>query len=436
MVTAIIGGIADSPRQEAEQKDSYEKGMALLGKDASAAIPLLVRAGMYRDAKVRLSQARQSVKATVLAELSEARELVEADPKGATAKAAAAVVAIETSKLLDHHSLSELRSARDEILRMAKRQPRDSKQEEAKPSAETTPSPVKPAGAAPAFAPEVSPGRAEDIASEMEKFRDRYHAAPNEIKKSQVFNDARAFEDHFFAGIQHRVADWEGTVERLETTHGGTKLKLRVAIGQGAAKIAFEQGYGLFDKIKSGTEVYQGASSLREGGCVIFSGKVNSRERSLTEKGSITAPVYEIVFSSVKPCTVPAHIEVPSVPASPSTQSAFDPIGTQKRWARTLVTLKEASVRNKTASLGLLVQNESDGEETISSLAFFEALSEEGDQGEMELMKSKCDGTLPPNGVFKCKLAYSFEKPPKEVTLRVGAGILAQVVYFKVQVAR
>jgi hypothetical protein len=101
-----------------------------------------------------------------------------------------------------------------------------------------------------------------------------------------------------------------------------------------------------------------------------------------------------------------------------------------------LVTLREASVRNKTASLGLLVQNQSDKEDTISSLVFFEALSEEGDQGEMDLMKSKCDGTLPPNGVFKCKLAYGFEKSPKEITLRVGAGILAEAVYFKVQLTR
>ena len=287
-----------------------------------------------------------------------------------------------------------------------------------------------------AIAPEPSTGHPQDFASEMAKFRDRYNAAPNEIRKSQVFNEARAFEDHFFADSQHRVTNWEGWVERLETNHGGTKLKLRVTIGRSAAKITFEQGYGLFDKIKSGSEVYQAASSLQEGGCVLFSGKVNGRERSLTEKGAITAPVYEIVFSSVKACTAAAHIEEPSVPASPAVQTAFDPIGTQKRWAKTLVTLKEVSLKNKTASLGLLVQNQAEKEETISSLAFFEALSEEGDQGEMDLMKSKCDGTLPPNGVFKCKLAYGFEKSPKQITLRVGAGILAKAVYFRVQLVK
>ncbi len=288
-----------------------------------------------------------------------------------------------------------------------------------------------------AVTPEPSSGHPQDFASEMAKFRDRYNAAPNEIKKSQVFNEARAFEDRFFADLQHRVTNWEGWVDRLETNHGGTKLKLRVAIGRGAAKITFEQGYGLFDKIKSSSEVYQAASSLQEGGCVLFSGKINGRERSLTEKGAITAPVYEIAFSSVKACTATVPlIENPSVPASPAVQTALDPIGTQKRWAKTLVTLKEASLKNKTASLGLVVQNQSEKEETISSLVFFEALSEEGDQGELDLMKSKCDGTLPPNGVFKCKLTYGFEKSPKQITLRVGAGILAKAVYFKVQLVK
>ncbi len=156
MVTAIIGGVADSPRQEAEQRDRYEKGMALLGKDDSAAVPLLVEAGMYRDAKVRLGQARQSLKATVLAELAKARELLEVDPKGATAKATAAVAAMEANKLLDHSSLSELRSARDEILRMARRQGPSGEHEKAQASAGTTPPPVEAATVSSASTAEVT----------------------------------------------------------------------------------------------------------------------------------------------------------------------------------------------------------------------------------------------------------------------------------------
>ena len=34
----------------------------------------------------------------------------------------------------------------------------------------------------------------------------------------------------------------------------------------------------------------------------------------------------------------------------------------------------------------------------------------EGDKGERE-MTTPCDGTVPPNGLLKCKLAYKFVKP-------------------------
>jgi hypothetical protein len=77
-----------------------------------------------------------------------------------------------------------------------------------------------------------------------------------------------------------------------------------------------------------------------------------------------------------------------------------------------------------------IVKNQSDKEETISSLLFFETLSEEGDPGDLDWTNTHCDGTIPSNGVFKCKLVFTFSNAPKEVSLRVGAGFLAKAVYF------
>jgi hypothetical protein len=76
------------------------------------------------------------------------------------------------------------------------------------------------------------------------------------------------------------------------------------------------------------------------------------------------------------------------------------------------------------------MKNQSDKEQSISSLLHFQALSEEGDQGEMDLTGTHCDGAIPPNGVFKCKLVFTFGQPPKGLSLRVGAGILTDAVYF------
>jgi hypothetical protein len=106
------------------------------------------------------------------------------------------------------------------------------------------------------------------------------------------------------------------------------------------------------------------------------------------------------------------------------------PIAQSKQWGTVLVTLKDYSVRGGVVSVVLLMKNQSDKEETISSLLFFEALSEEGDLGENDWTNNNCDGTIPPNGVFKCQLGFTFRDAPKEVSLRVGAGFLADAVYF------
>ena len=61
----------------------------------------------------------------------------------------------------------------------------------------------------------------------------------------------------------------------------------------------------------------------------------------------------------------------------------------------------------------------------------FQATSHEGDNGEMSWGDTKCDGTVPPHGLFKCLLVYAFPTRPNSVTLMVGAGFVGKRSVFR-----
>ena len=85
----------------------------------------------------------------------------------------------------------------------------------------------------------------------------------------------------------------------------------------------------------------------------------------------------------------------------------------------------------KQVGVWLRFRNTSEKGEVYSSLMQFQATSHEGDNGEMSWGDTKCDGTVPPHGLFKCLLVYTFPTRPNSVTLMVGAGFLANEVYFE-----
>lgn len=122
-------------------------------------------------------------------------------------------------------------------------------------------------------------------------------------------------------------------------------------------------------------------------------------------------------------------------PAAPTAPASPDAIGTTKTWSDISVTLKEAAIQGKVAKITFLLKNGKTEEEKISSMLYFHMTSEEGDIGELDIMGGgvSCDGAVPPQGILKCKLAYKFEQPPKELTIRVGAGVVSDTVYFKVK---
>lgn len=116
---------------------------------------------------------------------------------------------------------------------------------------------------------------------------------------------------------------------------------------------------------------------------------------------------------------------------SPKGSKKNDPY--KRYWGNIEISLKQADFIGRNVTATFLFKNLTSKEENFSSLGQTEAISDEGDVGEFLLFESKCDGTIPPNGLFKCSITYQFPMPPNEVNFRLGAGILVDAVYFKLK---
>ena len=178
------------------------------------------------------------------------------------------------------------------------------------PPAAPASQPVAPAPSdPPASPPPPAPsGPWEGLLSGLQDFSVKYEAAPNDVKKSMVFNSAREFDTAFFKKTGNVVTDWQGSVESMATDKGGKNLSFKVKVGtRGEFRIEFEQGYTFEETmggmgIKPGSAVYKQVAELTEGQCVRFSGKVTPHEGSSSESGAMSEPEYRIAFTSVKPC--------------------------------------------------------------------------------------------------------------------------------------
>lgn len=146
-------------------------------------------------------------------------------------------------------------------------------------------------------------GKAFDFLTGIAGFDQRYDQAPNEIKKSAVFNEARAWEQTFFKDSPN-ITDWKGTIASLTTNKGGERLSLTVRLGSKFERpdVEFMQG-GLFGGIDKNSPLYKQASEFVEGSCVLFSGKVEPKASNITEALSMSSPEYKIDFSALKACS-------------------------------------------------------------------------------------------------------------------------------------
>lgn len=113
--------------------------------------------------------------------------------------------------------------------------------------------------------------------------------------------------------------------------------------------------------------------------------------------------------------------------AAPATASS-DALETSKNVGSLTYTLKKFEFKGKRVTVELLVKNESTEGANLSSVVGFDAITDEGDQGKLD-MNGNCDGVVPPSGVLKCRLAYQFPKSLTHVQLQVKD--LENAAYFK-----
>jgi hypothetical protein len=162
-----------------------------------------------------------------------------------------------------------------------------------------------PTATTPPPATTAAPLDAKTFLTALAGFDKRYDAAPNDIKKSAIFNEAREWEKTYFKDSAD-VVDWRGIVRHIMTAKGGDSLSVVIRLGSASDSpdVEFEDGTGLFEKsIPKGSPVYLQAAELAEGGCVLFSGTIKStKPTNVTETLSMSSPDYKIKFSALKPC--------------------------------------------------------------------------------------------------------------------------------------
>jgi hypothetical protein len=126
-------------------------------------------------------------------------------------------------------------------------------------------------------------------------------------------------------------------------------------------------------------------------------------------------------------------VSVPDASAPQATQNtappaaapvdAIDEPKTEKRGENSTVRYMGGS-RGKDAKdwaiLSFAIKNESDRELPVSSALSIQATTPAGLTGELDLMKSKCDGIAPPRGPFACIVKFDFPSPQPELRVRVA----------------
>ncbi|MBI5477540.1 MAG: hypothetical protein HY906_01720 [Deltaproteobacteria bacterium] len=105
---------------------------------------------------------------------------------------------------------------------------------------------------------------------ERSEFCEKYKAAPNQIKKSAVFNDYRKAAK----AKRHAFKDVLGTVKDIKTPQGGGHVlfKVQVPFGEATNDGGLEYFGSTLYEIKKGTALYTKVGELKEGDQVKIGG--------------------------------------------------------------------------------------------------------------------------------------------------------------------
>jgi len=141
----------------------------------------------------------------------------------------------------------------------------------------------------------------ESFVSQVQGNCSRYDAAPNDIQKSQIFNENQSL-------IRNQRLSFQGTLGALETNQGGSMATVRVD-GGGA--------HFTERNIMNGLPLYTAVSNMSVGDCVQTSLRI-TQPNSLVERSKVCDLDYVVDFEAITACTGAAVAPTtPTAPANP-----------------------------------------------------------------------------------------------------------------------
>ena len=144
----------------------------------------------------------------------------------------------------------------------------------------------------------------------LKDFASRYKSAPNEMKKSKVSREMRAFCKSHLGNLSFK--GWKGVIKYIGTTEGGDKAYITIRAAHAGKRVAYQTWNNQLSDMMTNSmlslnsKVYKQVEELSIGDNVIFSGcfyRDNDREvneQSMTEEGWVTDPEFTIKFKDVK----------------------------------------------------------------------------------------------------------------------------------------
>lgn len=145
--------------------------------------------------------------------------------------------------------------------------------------------------------------------AEVATYGSSYFDAGNEMKKSKVYRDLRAFLTGYLKS--GAIRNWEGRITDIGTTEGGSKAYVKIEANFEGKQIVYKtwnnqlSDFSTHSMLSLNSPVYKQVENLAEGDNVVFSGsflrdsKKGFSESSLSEQGTVTDPEYIIRFTSI-----------------------------------------------------------------------------------------------------------------------------------------
>ncbi len=136
--------------------------------------------------------------------------------------------------------------------------------------------------------------------------------AKNDIKRSNVFNNANEWSRYFAESTSYYDEFWYGKIYSIRTDQGGNVASITIQSNTYGILVSYETDDEIFTTyddliIKRGTKLYNQISELAEGEKVqfrfyfVWSNERGIFEKSITEYGSITEPEYMVKFITIEP---------------------------------------------------------------------------------------------------------------------------------------